>query len=127
MGRASSFIAERTRCGSLALTLRRWAAGGTLEAVWDGEAWWLEQSAQVVSRSAFEETTRAAVVALGEIALQAPGYAGKNTDCMCVYELQDNKAQGRPVYRRQGKEEWLYFGSNGQWIVGSTKRAAGGL
>ena len=45
---------------------------------------------------------------------------------MTVYELQEQMVQGRPVYKKQGKMEFLFYGSNGKWIVGSDPLKTGG-
>jgi hypothetical protein len=55
--------------------------------------------------------------AFGDIALQANGYTGKNAGCLGVFELQAEVVQGRPTYKKRGKEEFLFYSTNGCWMV----------
>jgi hypothetical protein len=56
--------------------------------------------------------------AFGDVALVAEGYAGSSASFLGLFELQEVVVQGRPTYKKEGREVFLYYNTAGCWRVG---------
>jgi hypothetical protein len=62
----------------------------------------------------------------GAVALQAEGYSGAKVGYLGVFKWQERVLQGRPTYKKPGKDEYLFYTNEGFWKVGSdTSKAVG--
>lgn len=59
----------------------------------------------------------------GDVLLQAKGFGGKPSYKLGLFKIQDQKVLDRPVYKKQGKNEYLFYtsmqGGNSGWLIGS--------
>jgi hypothetical protein len=63
--------------------------------------------------------------AFGDIELQAEGYAGEHASMLGMFKLQEEMVQGRPTYKKPGRDEFLFYTTD-SWMVGpDTGNAAG--
>jgi hypothetical protein len=62
----------------------------------------------------------------GDVVLRADGYTGPNSAKLGVFERQAADVQGRPTYKKRGKEEYLFYTTLGNWMVGSDTSKTGG-
>lgn len=82
---------------------------------------------ETLLRTEFEAAARAAAALFGDVALRAVRwvYAKPNpgevfTETMLgVFALMDDLRNGRPMYKRPEKAEYLYYSEIGEWRVGT--------
>jgi len=79
---------------------------------------------QTLLRTSFEEDSRAAAALFGNVALRADTWVNGSgevfTETMLgVFERMGDLRNGRPMYKRPEKEEYLYYTEGGQWVVGT--------
>jgi hypothetical protein len=55
----------------------------------------------------------------GAVALQAEGYSGAKVGNLGMFKWQERVLQGRPTYKKPGKDEYLFYTNEGFWKVGS--------
>ena len=68
----------------------------------------------------------AEAVAYGDVALQAEGYTGAKAGMLGVFERQEEVVNGRPAYKKEEEEHFLFYATDGEWTVGSdTSKTAG--
>jgi hypothetical protein len=69
---------------------------------------------------------RREAVALGDVALHAEGYTGAKTGYLGIFERQEEMVEERPTYKKPGKKEFLFYSSDGSWLVGADTSKADG-
>ncbi len=62
----------------------------------------------------------------GDVVLHADGYTGSNSAKLGVFERQAAVVEERPTYKKRGAEEFLFYDTKGNWVVGSDTSKSGG-
>ena len=60
------------------------------------------------------------------VSLVAEGYAGPADYALGVFEQQEEVAWGRPTFKKNGQELFLFYTAKGKWLVGSNTSATFG-